>query len=70
MLCGKSHRISFRSATNANHCHVIKLRDCVRCNRWRRDGEWQHGEYTGQHASNSCISEIDTDIALKPKLLG
>jgi|1186.fasta_scaffold58144_2 5'-deoxynucleotidase YfbR-like HD superfamily hydrolase len=35
-----------------------------------RDGEWQHGEYTGQHASNSCISEIDTDIALKPKLLG
>src|SRR6185312_9164142 len=41
MLCGKSHRISFRSAANANHCHVIKLRGCVRCNRWRSDGEWQ-----------------------------
>jgi hypothetical protein len=41
MLCGKSHRISFRSAANANHCHLIKLRGRVRCNRWRRDGEWQ-----------------------------
>ena len=32
---------AFRSAVYANHCHVIKLRGCVRCNWWRRDGKWQ-----------------------------
>jgi hypothetical protein len=33
-----------------------------------RDGEWRHGAYTGQHDRNSCIEEIDSDVALKPKL--
>jgi len=35
-----------------------------------RDGEWHHGAYTGQHARNSCIHRIDSDVAIKPKLRG
>ncbi len=33
-----------------------------------RDGEWQHGVFTGEHPRNSCIREIDSDVALKPRV--
>jgi uncharacterized protein len=33
-----------------------------------RDGEWQHGSYSGQHARNSCIDRIDSDVAIKPRI--
>jgi 5'-deoxynucleotidase YfbR-like HD superfamily hydrolase len=35
-----------------------------------RDGEWRHGSYTGQHARNSCVDKVDSDVAIKPKLRG
>jgi 5'-deoxynucleotidase YfbR-like HD superfamily hydrolase len=35
-----------------------------------RDGEWHHGSYTGQRSRNSCIDQIDSDVAIKPKLRG
>ena len=33
-----------------------------------RDGAWRHGSFTGQHLGNSCIEQIDSDVALKPKV--
>jgi 5'-deoxynucleotidase YfbR-like HD superfamily hydrolase len=32
------------------------------------DGEWQHGALTGEHPRNSCIKEVDSDVALKPRI--